>query len=69
MKRLGANHSLSSYALQLTILSACRTSETLGARFAEFGHGVWTIPTERKEQPGRRSRRVPISSVHRRHRQ
>jgi integrase len=64
MKRLRANHSLSSYALQLTILAVTRTSETLGARFSEFSHGRWTIPAERMkgENGKRRAHRVPITS-------
>ncbi|HTG20901.1 MAG TPA: integrase arm-type DNA-binding domain-containing protein [Reyranella sp.] len=64
MKRLQVNHSLSSSALRLAILSACRTGEVLGARYEEFQHGVWTVPATRmKGEVGRRrAHRVPISS-------
>lgn len=64
MKRLLANKSLSAYALRLTILAATRTGETLGARFPEFAHGLWTIPASRmKGEVGkRREHRVPIST-------
>ena len=64
MKRLQANQSLSSSALRLAILSACRTGEVLGARYEEFQHGVWTVPATRmKGEVGRRrAHRVPISS-------
>ncbi|SEP45315.1 Phage integrase family protein [Rhodospirillales bacterium URHD0017] len=64
MKRLLANDSLSASALRLTILAATRTGETLGARFPEFAHGIWTIPAARmKGEVGRRKpHRVPITS-------
>lgn len=60
MKRLAANGSLSAAALRLTILAATRTSETLGARYAEFSHGRWTIPGERVKTV--KEHKVPISS-------
>ena len=34
-------------ALEFTILTAARTGETLGAKFAEFDGKAWTIPGER----------------------
>jgi integrase len=63
MKRLAANDSLSAAALRLTILAATRTSETLGARFDEFAHRIWTIPAERMkgENGKRRAHRVPVT--------
>ncbi len=56
---------LGALALDLTILCATRTSETLGARKAEFDldGALWTIPAERmKGRKGeRREHRVPLS--------
>ena len=53
--------SLSSIALQFTILTACRTSEVLLATWAEFdlANKQWTIPAERMK--ARRPHRVPLS--------
>jgi integrase len=64
MQKLLANDSLSAKALRLAILSGCRTSEVIGARFDEFAHGIWTVPAERmKGEVGkRRPHRVPITS-------
>jgi integrase len=60
MRRLQVNHTLSSYALQLTILAVTRTGETLGAAFAEFNHGRWTVPAERTKTG--KLHRVPITT-------
>ena len=67
MKRLLANNSLSAAALRLTILSACRTGEVLGAAWPEFAHGVWTMPAARmKGEVGRRKpHRVPVTAASR----
>lgn len=48
-------------ALELTILCATRTSETLEARWREvdFGRGVWTIPAKRMKM--RIEHRIPLS--------
>jgi integrase len=46
-------------ALEFTILTAARTSETLGARRAEIDGDVWTVPAERMK--GGRERKVPLS--------
>lgn len=53
--------SLSSVALQITILTACRTSEVLLADWSEFDldNRLWTIPGERMKAG--RPHRVPLS--------
>lgn len=50
-------------ALMLTILTALRTSEILGAHWSEFDidAGVWTLPVERIKT--RREHRVPLSTA------
>lgn len=52
-------------ALELTVLTAVRTSEALGARWSEFDlqENVWTIPAERMKGPKgvAREHRVPMS--------
>lgn len=52
----------SARALEFLILTATRTSETLGARWSEINRddGVWKIPAARMK--GRRDHRVPLSS-------
>lgn len=56
-------HSLSSVALQITILTACRTSEVLLATWEEFDleNRLWTIPGERMKAG--RPHRVPLSGA------
>jgi integrase len=46
-------------ALQFCILTATRTSETLGARWSEIKDNVWTIPAERMKAEV--EHRVPLS--------
>ena len=48
-------------ALEFTILTAARTSETLGARWHEFDllDKIWTVPAERMK--AHREHRVPLS--------
>jgi integrase len=52
---------LSSRALELTILTACRTSEVLKAQWSEFDlqAALWTIPAERMK--AHKVHRVPLS--------
>lgn len=52
-----------SQALQLTILTALRTSEVLNATWSEFDlvNKVWTIPAERMK--AKKEHRVPLSSA------
>jgi integrase len=46
-------------ALEFCILTATRTSETMGARHSEISNGIWTIPAERMKAG--REHRVPLS--------
>lgn len=50
-------------ALDLTILTAARTGETVGARWKEidFGKRLWLVPAERMK--ARRAHRVPLSDA------
>jgi integrase len=50
---------LAARALELTILTACRTSEVLQARHIEVESGLWVIPKERMKM--RREHRVPLA--------
>lgn len=61
MKKLDANSSMSSKALQFLILTATRTSETLLAHWSEFdlSNATWTIPAERMKAG--QEHRVPLS--------
>lgn len=54
---------LPSKALMLTILTACRTSEVLEAKWVEFDlpAKLWTIPPERMK--ARKEHRVPLSEA------
>ena len=61
--RIHSEQDVGSQALQLTILTALRTSEVLGAKWQEFDlvNKVWTIPPERMK--ARKEHRVPLSSA------
>lgn len=61
MKRLRGLSALSARALELTILTAKRTSEVLHAQWSEFDldQAVWTIPANRMKAG--REHRVPLS--------
>ena len=61
MSDLRARPALAALALELTVLTATRTSEVLKARWAEFDldAGLWTIPAERMK--ARREHRVALS--------
>ncbi|MET0106310.1 MAG: integrase arm-type DNA-binding domain-containing protein [Sedimenticola sp.] len=61
MTGLRKKNSQSAKALQLTILSGCRTSEVLNAKWDEFdlSRKIWTIPADRMKS--RREHRVPLS--------
>lgn len=60
-QRLKGVGALSARALELTILTAARTSEVLQSRWSEFDldGGIWTIPAERMKAG--REHRVPLS--------
>jgi integrase len=49
MTRLRTEAGVAARALEFTILTACRTSEAIGARLAEFDleNAIWTVPGER----------------------
>lgn len=56
---LAAKTSLSARALRLTILTACRTGEIIGAQWAEITGDVWTVPDDRMK--AKKPHRVPLS--------
>ncbi len=62
LKRLRTADGVSARALELTILTAARSGEALGAMWAEFDleAGVWTVPAERMKAG--REHRVPLSA-------
>lgn len=62
MPKLLEQKGVAALALQLTILTALRTSEVLGARWAEFDLDAaeWNLPGERMKM--KRPHRVPLSS-------
>jgi integrase len=59
-RSLGNEKGIAARALEMTILSACRTAEVLHARWDEidFAQGVWIIPGERMKSG--REHRVPL---------
>jgi integrase len=61
MRELRGQVGFSARALELTILTAARTSEVLNAAWHEFdlSNGIWTIPAERMKAG--REHRVPLS--------
>lgn len=61
LAELRNRNSLSAKALELTVLCATRTSETIGARWDEFDldKAIWTISPERMKTG--RQHRVPLS--------
>jgi integrase len=63
LKRLRKAAGISARALELTVLTACRTNEVLGARWEEFDvkRGVWMIPPERMK--AKREHRVPLAKA------
>jgi integrase len=62
MRRLRAQHNIASRCLEFTVLTATRTSESLGAAWDEisFDKALWTIPAARMKAD--REHRVPLSS-------
>ena len=59
MRELRERGSISARALELTILTAARTNEIIGARWEEIDGDVWTIPATRMKAG--REHRVPLS--------
>lgn len=49
MAQLACRNSLAARALELTVLTACRAGEVMGARWSEFDlkTAVWTVPADR----------------------
>lgn len=62
MAKLRKSDSLTARALEFTILTACRTGEVIGARWAEIDREkkIWTIPPQRMK--AKIEHRVPLSS-------
>jgi integrase len=63
IEKLRAKDTMSARALEFTVLTAARTSETIRATWAEMdlAEKVWTVPAERMK--GRRVHRVPLSDA------
>jgi integrase len=64
MAKLRQRDSISARALEWTILTAARTGDTLGARWAEIKDGHWIIPGQRMKGTkgnGKRDHVVPLS--------
>ncbi|NWA26430.1 integrase arm-type DNA-binding domain-containing protein [Pseudomonas gingeri] len=63
MKEISKHDELSYKAMQMTILTACRTNEVLGATWDEFDleKGVWKIPPHRMKAA--KEHRVPLSQA------
>jgi integrase len=59
MAELHSNPSISARALELTILTATRTNEVIGARWSEVAEDVWTVPGERMKAS--KTHQVPLS--------
>ncbi len=61
MAELRRRSSMSAWALQFTILTACRTGEVIGAQWSEIDRqaAIWTIPAVRMK--AHREHRVPLS--------
>jgi integrase len=62
IEKLRQREGIAALALEFTILTAARSGETLGARWAEidFARKLWMIPPGRMK--GAREHRVPLSS-------
>lgn len=63
MEDLRSRDSISARALEVTILSALRTSESIGAQWNEidFDAAVWTVPASRMKVRDAGDHRVPLS--------
>ena len=55
MARLRQRNAMAALALEITILTAARTSEVLGARWNEidFKQSIWTVPAARMKGDAR----------------
>jgi integrase len=61
MAALRAHDGVAARALEFAILTAARTGEVIGARWAEIDGDVWTVPGERMKAG--REHRVPLSAA------
>jgi integrase len=63
MEALRAREGVSARAVEFAILTACRSGEVRGARWAEFDMAgkLWTIPAERMK--AKREHQVPLSDA------
>ena len=63
MERLKRHEALAARALELLILTGCRSGEVLEARWREIDleAGIWTLPAERMK--ARKEHRVPLSEA------
>lgn len=63
MAELRTRSSMSSWALQFTILTACRTGEVIGAQWSEIDPqaAIWTVPAARMK--AHREHRAPLSDA------
>src|SRR5690606_21828600 len=63
MKILRGEEGMGARALELVILTACRSGEVRGATWKEFDReeGVWTVPAERMKMG--KEHRVPLSDA------
>lgn len=63
MAELSEQYEATYKAMQMTILTACRTSEVLGAKWSEIDiqEATWNIPADRMK--ARRPHRVPLSDA------
>jgi integrase len=61
MTKLRRQEGVAARALEFAVLTAARTSEAIGAKWAEidFGARLWTVPAERMK--GGKEHRVPLS--------
>jgi integrase len=61
VQQLGQHKGIGPMALEFIVLSVCRTSEVLKARWSEFDFDkkIWTVPAERMK--GRKSHAVPLT--------
>lgn len=63
MRRLEAEDSRAARCLQFLILTGCRSSEAMGARWDEIDweHSIWRIPAERMK--GKEEHEIPLSQA------
>lgn len=60
MAELAEQPGCAARALEFTVLTAARTSETLGAQWGELDRDLWTVPANRMK--AKQAHRVPLSA-------